>query len=75
MLVLDPHLPEWLPEITLRDLRVGQARVTIRFRGDSYRILDQRGTLHVVRQATPWSLTSQPADRLRDALASLLPRH
>src|SRR6185295_530295 len=24
LLVLDPHLPEWLPEITLRDLRVGQ---------------------------------------------------
>jgi glycogen debranching enzyme len=80
MLVLDPHLPEWLPEITLRDLRVGKARVTIRFRRradgrTTYRILDQMGTLHVVRQATPWSLTSQPAARLRDALASLLPRH
>jgi glycogen debranching enzyme len=80
MLVLDPHLPEWLPELTLRDLRVGKARVTIRFkrRADgrtSYRILDQRGTLHVVRQATPWSLTAQPAARIRDALASLLPRH
>jgi glycogen debranching enzyme len=78
MLVLDPHLPEWLPELTLRDLRVGKARVTIRFkrRADgrtSYRILDQRGTLHVVRQATPWSLTAQPAARIRDALASLLP--
>lgn len=78
MLIIDPHLPEWLPEITLRDLRVGKARVTIRFRrrGDgrtSYRILEQRGKLHVVRQATPWSLTTQPADRLRDALSSLLP--
>ena len=78
MLVIDPHLPEWLPEITLRDLRVGKARVTIRFRRradgrTSYRILDQRGTLHVVRQATPWSLTTQPAERLRDALSSLLP--
>jgi glycogen debranching enzyme len=78
MLVIDPHLPEWLPEITLRDLRVGKARVTIRFRRrsdgrTSYRILDQRGKLHVVRQATPWSLTTQPAERLRDALSSLLP--
>ncbi|HEY0372005.1 MAG TPA: glycogen debranching N-terminal domain-containing protein [Thermoanaerobaculia bacterium] len=76
MLVVDPHLPDWLPEITLRDLRVGKARVTIHFhRGKSgrttYRILDKRGTLHVVRQATPWSLTTQPAERLRDALASL----
>jgi glycogen debranching enzyme len=78
MLVIDPHLPEWLPEITLRDLRVGKARVTIRFRRradgrTSYRILDQRGKLHVIRQATPWSLTTQPAERLRDALSSLLP--
>ncbi|HEX6096936.1 MAG TPA: glycogen debranching N-terminal domain-containing protein [Thermoanaerobaculia bacterium] len=76
MLVVDPHLPEWLPELTLSDLRVGKARVTIHFkRGKhgrtAYRILDKRGTLHVVRQATPWSLTSQPAERLRDALASL----
>ena len=80
MLVVDPHLPEWLPEITIRDLRVGNARVTIRFRRrahgrTSYRILEQTGTLHTIRQATPWSLTSQPAARMRDALASLLPRH
>jgi glycogen debranching enzyme len=80
LLVIDPHLPDWLPEITLRDLRVGKARVTIRFRRRSdgrttYRILDQQGTLHVVRQATPWSLTTGPAARLRDALASLLPAH
>lgn len=80
MLVIDPHLPAWLPEMTLRDLRVGKARVTIRFRRGkdghtSYRILEKRGTLHVVRQATPWSLTTQPAERLRDALSSLLPFH
>ncbi|HYI11808.1 MAG TPA: glycogen debranching N-terminal domain-containing protein [Thermoanaerobaculia bacterium] len=80
LLVLDPHLPEWLPEITLRGLRVGKARVTIRFRRGAsgrttYRILEQRGKLHVVRQATPWSLTTAPAERLRDALSSLLPGH
>ena len=80
LLVVDPHLPEWLPAITLRDLRVGKARVTIQFkrRADgrtSYRVLDMKGKLHVVRQATPWSLTAGPAERLRDALASLLPRH
>jgi len=80
LLVVDPHLPEWLPELTVRDLRVGKASVTIRFRRGAdgrtgYRIVDQTGTLHVVRQATPWSLTTQPAARLRDALASLLPRH
>lgn len=77
MLVVDPHLPEWLPEITLRDLRVGRARVTLRFtrRRDgrtSYRVVDREGTLRVVRQATPWSLTTQPAERLRDILSSLI---
>lgn len=80
LLVIDPHLPPWLPRITLRDLRIGKARVTIRFelRPDGrtdYTILDKEGTLRVVRQATPWSLTTQPAERLRDALASLLPHH
>ena len=72
LLVVDPHLPDWLPEITLRDLRVGKARVTIRFRGRTFRILERHGTLHVVKQPTPWSLTTQPAQRLRDALASRL---
>lgn len=80
LLVVDPHLPDWLPAITLRDLRVGKARVTIAFHRDArgrthYRITNQDGRLHVVRQATPWSLTSQPAERLHDALASLLPHH
>lgn len=78
MLVIDPHLPEWLPEITLRDLPVGRARVTIRFRRErsgrsSYRILEQRGKLHVVRQPTPWSLTATWPERLRDVMTSMLP--
>ncbi len=77
LLVIDPHLPEWLPELTIRDLLVGKARVSIHFRRGangrtSYRVLEKQGTLHVVRQATPWSLTTQPAERLRDALSSLI---
>lgn len=77
-LLVDPHLPEWLPEVTLRDLRVGDATVTIRFRrkkdgSSTYRVLRKEGTLHVVRQATPWSVTTSFAGRLRDWLVSLLP--
>src|SRR5205085_2512294 len=30
-LLVDPHLPEWLPEITVRRLRVGRGVVTLRF--------------------------------------------
>jgi glycogen debranching enzyme len=78
MLLVDPHMPEWLPEITLENLRVGDAGVTIRFyrtesgAGD-YEVLDKRGRLHVFRQPSPWSLTAGFAERLKDALTSLLP--
>jgi glycogen debranching enzyme len=78
LLLVDPHLPDWLPEITLENLRVGKASVTIRFwrkkdGRSTYRVLDLRGKLHVIRQATPWSLTTTFAERLHDSLASLLP--
>jgi glycogen debranching enzyme len=34
VLGLDPALPDWLPDVTLRDLRVGAARFDIRFERD-----------------------------------------
>jgi glycogen debranching enzyme len=75
-LFLDPHLPEWLPELTIRDLAVGDAVVSIDFDRHSdgttgYRILDQRGTLRVVRQPSPWSLTASPVERIVDLVGSL----
>jgi len=78
LLLLDPHLPTWLPELTLHNLRVGTATTSIRcYRTDNgasdYQILDARGTLHVVRQPSPWSLTASFGERLRDVLTSLLP--
>jgi glycogen debranching enzyme len=78
VLLVDPHLPEWLPEITLSNLRVGDAVVTIRFYrtkggGGDYEVLDKRGPLHVLRQPSPWSLTAGFAERLKDVLTSLLP--
>lgn len=78
LLVVDPHLPEWLPELTVRGLRVGQAKATIRFyrKSDgtsSYRVEAVEGALHVVRQPSPWSLTATTGERLVDALTSLLP--
>ena len=77
-LFVDPHLPSWLPEITLSNLHVGQAIVAIHFYrkpdgSSSYKVLDKRGHLHVVRQPSPWSLTAGPIERLVDALASALP--
>ena len=76
LLIVDPHLPEWLPEITLEGLRVGKARATIRFFRDgersSYEVLAKAGTLHVVRQPSPWSLTAGVGERLKDILSSLI---
>lgn len=79
-LFVDPHLPEWLPEIRLRHLHVGAAVVDLEFRRDAsgstdYRVADLRGKLHVVRQASPWSLTADFGERMRDAITSLLPGH
>jgi len=78
LLLLDPHLPPWLPELTLHNLRVGTATTSIRFyRTDNgasdYQILDTQGTLYVVRQPSPWSLTASFGERLKDVLTSLLP--
>jgi glycogen debranching enzyme len=78
LLLVDPHLPAWLPEVTLRGLRVGRATATIRFfrraNGSSdHSVLDLTGPLHVVRQPSPWSLTAGIPERVVDALRSLVP--
>jgi glycogen debranching enzyme len=78
LLLLDPHLPAWLPEISIHNLHVGAAVVDLRFwrakNGESdYEVLDKRGPLHVVRQPSPWSLTATFGERLQNALSSLLP--
>ncbi len=80
ILLVDPHLPEWLPEIRLTNLKVGQATATIDFfrqpDGTSdYRIHDLKGTLHVIRQPSPWSLTATTTERISDAFSSFLPHH
>jgi hypothetical protein len=30
-LIVDPHLPEWMPELTITNLRVGEAAADLRF--------------------------------------------
>ena len=65
MLLVDPQLPEWLPRITLRGLRVGDASVSIRFErdgdgGSGFEVLEQRGELRVFSHPAPWSLREQP---------------
>jgi glycogen debranching enzyme len=53
-----PRLPAWLPSVTLRGLRVGDARLTLRFERDAdgsahHSIVDQVGELHVLAVPPP----------------------
>jgi glycogen debranching enzyme len=59
-----PRLPEWLPAVTLRGVRVGEAEVSLRFtrRGDGgaeHEVLERRGDLHVVTVAPPDDLSPE----------------
>ncbi len=38
-----------------------------------YKMLRSEGDLHIVRQPSPWSLTADWAERVKDAVTSLLP--
>lgn len=78
-LVIDPHLPEWMPDVILEGVHVGDARATLRFwrdeDGDSHgEIVDKRGTLHLLRQPPIESLTDGFRDRF-GALAETLVHH
>lgn len=78
VLIVNPVLPEWLPEMTVTGLRVGKARATIRFfrKADGtsdYEVLEKRGNLHVIQQPSPWSLTEGWVERIYDLVKSLLP--
>ena len=72
-LIVDPVLPTWMPDVVLRDLRVGRAKVSLRFWRDDdgicrWEVLHKSGTLRIVRQPPPESLTAGVADRLRALL-------
>lgn len=78
VLLLDPHLPEWLPNITVENFCIGKARISLRFRrndsGDTeYEVISLEGKLHVVHQPSPWSVTAEWGERVKDAIRSLLP--
>jgi glycogen debranching enzyme len=77
LLVVDPVLPAWLPEVTLERIRVGGATATLRFYrdpdGESHvEVVRKRGTLHVVMQPPPESLTAGAGDRFSALVDRLL---
>jgi len=77
MLVVAPHLPEWLPEIVVHGLQIGGATAALRFwRGENGRshaeVLEKRGTFHLVHQQPPESLSAGPWDRFRALLDTVI---
>jgi glycogen debranching enzyme len=75
-LIVDPALPVWIPELILRDLRVGDARTTLRFWRDEagashWETLHQQGRLHIIRQPAPESLSAHWTERITGLLESV----
>lgn len=77
-LLIDPCLPDWLPELKLAEIPVGTSRVSLQFQRDDsghtdFRILDSHGNPHVLRQPPANHLATGLFDRLGDLVESLLP--
>ena len=72
-LVVDPALPAWLAEVTIRNMQVGEARASLTFRRDraghtDVKVIADSG-LTIVRPATP---IRPGADRFKAILAAAL---
>lgn len=77
LLVIDPVLPEWMPEVILERVRIGGAEATLRFwrteHGESHgEIVHKRGTLHLLRQPPLESVTARTRDRFRALVDTLV---
>jgi glycogen debranching enzyme len=75
--VIDPVLPEWLPEVILEGVRLGQARATLRFwrteSGNAHgEIVHHQGTIHLVRQPPIESLNANLGDRFSALVDSII---
>jgi len=65
---VDPVLPPWMPEVIVRDLRLGAATASLRFWRDESgashaEVMEKRGAFHLVRQPPPESLGAGVGDR------------
>jgi glycogen debranching enzyme len=78
LLAVDPILPEWLPDVTIEGLRLGETVATLHFHRNADGQVDadivrKRGPLHLVRQPPLESLSADLADRFRALAQSVLP--
>jgi hypothetical protein len=77
LLVIDPHLPAWLPDLRLEGLRVGRAQLDLQFVRDQhgrtrYHVTRRRGSIRVIRQPPPQAPGADPLGRLWFAAGSLV---
>jgi hypothetical protein len=71
--VVDPTLPEWLPAVEVRGLRVGATVASLRFWRDRHghshaEVLEKEGPLHLIRQPPPEAARAGLGRRLRALL-------
>ena len=79
LLVIDPHLPAWLPDLRLDGMRVGSAIVDLSFertpRGRTrFAVRRRSGWLTVLRQPPPQAPNATPWGRLGAAASTLVGR-
>jgi glycogen debranching enzyme len=75
LLLIDPYLPEWLPDLRLEGVRVGESRLDLEFHRTPegktrYKVHRREGRIRVLRQPAPQGPHGTPSGRLRAALGS-----
>jgi glycogen debranching enzyme len=75
-LVVDPCLPEWLPEVTMHNIQVGPARIALRFRRDGAGHTDvgvlEDGGVHIIMLPPRDTTTAGGEDRIAAAMQAAL---
>ncbi len=77
MLVVDPHLPSWLPDLRVEGIRVGRSRIDLELHRTksgktNYRVTRQEGNVRVIRQPPPQGPRTSMGKRASAAVASIL---
>jgi glycogen debranching enzyme len=78
VVLVDPCLPAWLPELTLTGLRVGGSRVAISFRRDAtgrtlHQVDENTGGTNVLRPDAPVATSGDAESRMAAAIAAAIP--
>jgi len=75
VLMIGPQLPPWLSELRVRNLKIGDAVIAMRFSRDAdgksnYELLDLEGELKIIRHPDAWSLLKEPGAKVKEMLSN-----